>query len=295
MASRGEQSKLPLVVIVGPTASGKTRLAIELAEKYEGEVVCADSRTVYKQMDIGTAKPSQAEQARVMHWGIDLVDPGETYTAADFKVYVDAKVEEIRARGKVPILVGGTGLYIDSVLFDYSFGPAPDVTFRKALESMTIEALYQYCIKNNITLPENNKNKRYVIRAIEQNGLIEKSYDTITDNVYVVGIATEKEVLKKRISMRAEQLFNDGVVDEAIMLGEKYGWENEAMTGNIYPLLRRHLQGELTVAEVIDSFTTLDWKLAKRQLTWFRRNPHILWLKNTEVLSHLELALANKL
>ena len=108
---------LPLVVIVGPTASGKTALAIELAEQHNGEIICADSRTVYKYMDVGTAKPNQVEQARVPHWGIDLIEPGDYFSAADFKNYAVQKIEEIRGRGHIPFLTGGTGLYIDAVLF----------------------------------------------------------------------------------------------------------------------------------------------------------------------------------
>src|SRR5215216_6778680 len=111
----------PLITIVGPTASGKTSLAVELAEQFGGEIICADSRTVYRGMDIGTAKPSKADQKRVPHWGIDLVDPDQKFSAADFKVYANQKIKEIRARGHIPFLVGGTGLYVDAVIFDYQF------------------------------------------------------------------------------------------------------------------------------------------------------------------------------
>src|ERR1700758_1680789 len=161
----------PLVVIVGPTASGKTKLAVELAEKFGGEIICADSRTVYRGMNIGTAKPTEEERRRVPHWGLDLVDPDQRFTAADFKSYAEQKISEIRARGRMPFLVGGTGLYIDGVIFDYRFGTAPDEKLRAQLEKMSLEELHEYCAKNNIMLPENDKNKRYVIRAIEQKSI----------------------------------------------------------------------------------------------------------------------------
>ena len=161
----------PLVVIAGPTASGKSSLAMELAQQFRGEIICADSRTIYTGMDIGTAKPSSADRALVPHWGLDLVEPGEYFSAADFKTYAVQKIAEIRARGHVPFLVGGTGLYIDSVVFDYAFGPAADKERREQLNTMTIEELYNYCNKNNVVLPENEKNKRYVIRAIELAGI----------------------------------------------------------------------------------------------------------------------------
>lgn len=284
----------PLIAIVGPTASGKTGLAIELAEKFGGEIICADSRTVYRGMDIGTAKPTAAEQARVRHWGLDLVEPGERFTAADFKRYAEEKIREIRARGHVPFLVGGTGLYVDSVLFDYRFGPAADAARRQQLEELSLEELHEYCIKNNISLPENSKNKRYVIRAIEQKSINTKRRSDPIHNSIIVGIATETDELRHRIAARAEHIFEDGVVEEAKALGKLYGWESEAMTGNIYPLVRKYLSGEASLEQAKERFAVLDWRLAKRQLTWLRRNPHIKWLSLSEAGRYLSGLLASE-
>lgn len=268
----------PLIVIVGPTASGKTALAVTLAQQHGGEIICADSRTVYTQMDIGTAKPTKAEQAQVPHWGLDLVEPGQRFTAADFKRYATAKIDDIRARGKVPFLVGGTGLYIDAVLFDYKFGAEVDTEQRVALEAMTIARLQQYCIKNNIKLPENSANKRYVIRAIERQGqTVQRSEEPISTSI-IVGITTNRDELRQRIAVRAEQLLTNNVVEEAIKLGERYGWDSESMKGNVYPLVRRYLAKEIGEKELVDKITTTDWRLAKRQLTWLKRNPYITWL-----------------
>lgn len=286
------KAKLPLVVIVGPTASGKTGLAIELARHFNGEIISADSRAIYSHMDIGTAKPSMEERAGIPHWGFDLVEPGEQFSAADFQRYAVRKIEEIRGRGRVPFLVGGTGLYVDALLYDYQFGPAADPERRQDLEALTIDELQQYCVERNITLPENSKNKRYLIRAIEQEGVNHSRRDTPVGNSIIVGITTDREVLRSRIESRAEQLFADGVVDEASMLGKKYGWNNEAMTGNIYPLVRQYLAGELTRDEVKRKFVTLDWRLAKRQLTWLRRNPDIVWLPLDEARQFLMRKLA---
>lgn len=272
----------PLVVIVGPTASGKTSLAVELAKKLNGEIICADSRTVYKDMDIGTAKPTAAEQAEVPHWGLDLATPGQRFTAADFKDYAVHKIAEIRQRNKTPFLVGGTGLYVDSVMFDYEFGSDVSITQREKLEEMTLTELHEYCIKNNTNLPENHLNKRYVIRAIERKSTSEKSNSQLLANTIVVGIATDTKTLRTRIADRTEQLFANGVVQEAIMLGKKYGWNNEAMTGNIYPLLHQHLLENVSLEITKQKFTTLDIRLAKRQMTWFRRNPHIEWCSLAE-------------
>ena len=287
-------AKLPLVVIVGPTASGKTSLSIDIAKKFDGEIISADSRAIYKGMDIGTAKPTIQEREGVVHWGLDLVEPNERFTAADFKVYAVEKIHEIRSRGRLPILVGGTGLYVDSILFDYQFGPLADADRRTELEAMSLGALHEYCIINNISLPENSLNKRYVIRAIEQKSINTKRSELPIENTIVVGIATERDVLRARIEDRAEHIFDDGVVEEATILGEKYGWNHESMTGNIYPLVHSYLEGELSVDEMKEKFTTLDWRLAKRQLTWLRRNSFIQWGNLTEVRHHLYRVLANE-
>jgi len=284
----------PLVVIVGPTASGKTALAIEAARQFGGEIICADSRSIYKGMDIGTAKPTLEEQSLVPHWGLDLVEPNEPFSAADFKVYANKKIEEIRGRGHIPFLVGGSGLYVDAVIFDYEFGPVANPQRRKELEEMSLEELHEYCYKHNIQIPENDKNKRYVIRAIEQKSINTKRRRHPISNSIIVGIATDREVLRDRIKVRAEQLFDDGVVAEATLLGEKYGWEGEAMTGNIYPLVHTYLEGELSLRELKEKFTTSDWRLAKRQLTWLRRNPFIHWGELTEVRNYLFGRLANE-
>jgi len=280
--------ELPLIVIVGPTASGKSGVAIKLAEQYNGEIICADSRTIFKGMDIGTAKPSKQDQARVPHWGLDIATPGEPYSAADFKRYAVQKIAEIRARGHVPFLVGGTGLYIDGVVFDYEFGPPANLEKRAELEQMTIEDLHKYCIQNNIPIPENDQNKRYVIRAIEQKGISSKRSDTPINNCIIVGITTDSEQLRERIHYRIEQLFDDGVVEEAKMLGDTYGWESEAMTGNIYRFARAYMNDELTKDEFILRSSTADWQLAKRQLTWLKRNKFIAWRPLDEVADEVK-------
>lgn len=286
------KNERPLIVVVGPTASGKTGLAIELAEQFDGEIISADSRAIYKGMDVGTAKPTLEERARVPHWGLDLIEPGALFTAADFKVYAVQKIHEIRARGHVPFLVGGTGLYIDAVVFDYQFGPQADKSLRQQLEQMSITELHVYCNKNNISLPENAQNKRYVIRAIERAGSAPQRRNEPISGSVIVGIATDRSVLRTRITERAEHIFDDGVVEEATRLGKKYGWDSEAMTGNIYPLVHEYLQHRLTLDDVKQKFVTLDWRLAKRQLTWLKRNTYIKWLPLGEAYDYLRQVLA---
>ncbi len=279
-------SEMPLIVVVGPTASGKSATAMRIAEEFNGEIICADSRTVYREMNVGTAKPSAEDRALVPHWGLDLVNPGESFTAADFKKYAAQTIAEIRQRGNVPMIVGGTGLYVDGLIFDYQFGVArPEL--RAKLESLTLDELIEYCANNNVRLPENEKNRRYVIRAIEQNNVNTKRLMTPIDNTVIVGIATDRAVLKQRIADRAEQLFDDGMVEEAKMLGEKYGWNSEAMTGNIYKLVHQFLNNEFDEAELRQRFITSDWQLAKRQLTWLKRNPFIQWAALDDAYSYI--------
>jgi tRNA dimethylallyltransferase len=288
-----ENLELPLVVIAGPTASGKSSLAIELAERFDGEIICADSRTIYRGMDIGTAKPTKEEQAKVPHWGLDLIQPDERYTAAEFKAYATKKIDEIRARGRIPFLVGGTGLYVNAIVFDYQFGPAVDEEQRSKLEKMTIQELHEYCIQNNIMLPENDRNKRYVIRAIEQKSINIKRRDDLIENTIIVSITTNRNILRTRIRERVEQIFDDGVVEEATLLGKKYGWEMQSMTGNSYQLAKLYLKDEITAEEFKEKNTTLDWRLAKRQLTWLRRNPYIHWGELNEVHKYISERLAS--
>jgi tRNA dimethylallyltransferase len=294
VSSRPRTANAPVVVITGPTASGKTGLAIALAKKYNGEIICADSRTVYKEMDIGTAKPTIKEQKTVPHWGLDLVEPGERFTAYDFKMYADKKIGEIRARGHIPFLVGGTGLYIDAVVLDYEFAGSFEGIFRNSLENKTLEELYLYCSNNNIELPENDKNKRHVINTILRKGISIKSSHELRDDVIVVGITTEKETLLARMKVRTEQLLNDGVVDEAITLGKKYGWDAEVLKSNVYRAIRESLTQKLSDEEIVARTVTLDWQLAKRQMTWFRRNTFINWLNLNDARIYLEERLAKK-
>ena len=277
MAAQSLERELPLIVIAGPTASGKTALAVRLAERFGGEIICADSRTIYRGMDIGTAKPTRDERANVPHWGLDLVEPGERFTVADFKAYAEQKIAEIRERGNVPFLVGGTGLYIDAIVFDFTFAGEADEVLRERLEWMDIPELQKYCENNNIKLPENDRNKRYLIRAIERKSVTIKRREALIDNAIVVGITTDRETLRTRIAFRSEQLFSNNVVEEATILGKKYGWSSEAMTGNIYPLVRKYIAGELDEVGLKREFEVSDWRLAKRQMTWLRRDPYVMW------------------
>lgn len=283
-----ERRKYPLVVITGPTASGKTALAIKVAKNYNGEVISADSRAIYRGLTIGTAKPSLEEQSGIPHWGIDLVNPDERFTVSDFQAYANSKIDDIRDRKKLPILVGGTGLYVDAVVYGYEFPVIQNESReRDKLQSLSLQELYDYCGENNISLPENDKNKRYVVNAILRNGGKPKRKNELDDNTFVVGITTKKEILRERIIARAKSILDEGVVDEAISSASLYGWNSVAMTGNIYPLIHEYVQEKISKSELETTFATKDWQLAKRQLTWLRRNEHIYWTKLEDAYTYI--------
>lgn len=268
----------PLIVITGPTGSGKSDLAMRLAEKYGGEIICADSRTVYRGMDIGTAKPTFDDRARVPHHLVDVVDPGQIFTLHDFQTLARRAVDEIRSRGHIPFLVGGTGLYIDSVILDFELGPKGSPLERARLEKMSTHELKEMLEKHHILLPTNVLNKRHLIRAWEQRGINVRGKSAPDANTFVVAITTEKDVLNERIALRAQKMFDEGVLSEARNLGQKFGWDSEAMTGNIYPILKDVLDGTITKDEAVQLFITKDRQLAKRQLTWLRRHDYVKWL-----------------
>lgn len=281
------ESNIPLIVIVGPTASGKSAFAMHIAKKYHGELICADSRTVYKDMDIGTAKPTHEDRAQVPHHLLDVVEPGQPFSAAQFKKLANAAIIEISARNHLPIIVGGTGLYVDSVIFNYEFGEAADPSKRSYLTRLSTQELQEICSNSNIEIPINKHNRRHLIRAIEMGG-VKKQPKLLRKNTLVVGITTEKEILSARITKRAEAMFKGGVIEEGRKLAREYGWTNEAMTGNIYPVIHDLTGGSISLEEAVQKFIMNDVHLAKRQLTWFKRNPHIVWGNPEELECKIE-------
>ncbi len=183
----------PLIVILGPTASGKTALSIDLAKKYNGEIICADSRTIYRSMNIGTAKPTAAEMRGVKHHMLDVVDPDQKFTLWNFQQSTKKIIEEIRAIGKIPFLVGGSGLYVDSIVFDYEIAPQSiDYTARQGLEKKTIDNLLMMIKKQHLELPANYKNKRHLIRVLEQGKVNQERLERPVENTITVGITTNK-------------------------------------------------------------------------------------------------------
>ena len=286
-------NEAPLIVITGPTASGKSGLALELAERYRGEIICADSRTVYRGMDIGTAKPTQEDQARVPHHLIDVVNPDEHFTVHDFQRLARQAIEGIRARGKVPFLVGGTGLYIDSIVLNYNFVKTAQSSSRDELESMTVEQLQTMIKTQHLQMPVNENNKRHLVGVIER--AEEKHTASVKpgEHTHVVAITTDKNELETRIRQRASEMFASGGIDEANKLGMMYGWDSEAMSGNIYPILKEVIDGTLTEAEAIQKNVIRDRQLAKRQIAWLKRHDYVRWLNLEDARAYLSNILTN--
>ena len=245
-------TKRPLVAIVGQTASGKTAAAIELAKRCHGEIICADSRTIYKHMNIGTAKPTPEEQGSIPHYLLDVVEPNERYTVAQFKQAANELIDDIRSRGKLPIMVGGTGLYIDSVLFDYQFaGPSAERD------------------------PLNPRHAKDTDNADRQQ---------MRDDAMVFGIQVSKEVLEQRIDKRIEQMVADGLENEVKQLAATYGWDAPGLQAPAYKAFREYILGTFSLDKAKAAFTRNDMQLAKRQRTWFKRNDRIQWFHDPREL-----------
>ncbi len=276
-----DDSHKPLLVIVGETASGKSALALELAERFGGEIVCADSQTVYKGLDIGTAKPSIEEQARVPHYGLDLVTPDEQYNTARYKQYADHAIHAIHSRGRLPILVGGTGLYVDAVLYDYQFRSPADPKTRSVLENMSVEQLQEQIRERGIAMPTNSQNPRHLIRALETGG--EASWaGALRANTLILGLAPDRDELRCRIARRVDVMFDQGLVAEATRASAMYGWDAPGLKAPAYKALRDYVLGDISHDEAKALFVKNDLYLAKRQRTWFRRNKSIHWMKTGE-------------
>jgi tRNA dimethylallyltransferase len=267
-------------VITGETASGKSDMAMELARRLGGELICADSWTVYEGFDIGTAKPSRADRAEVPHHLLDVADPREGFSVVLFKRLAQTAIEDISARGKLPIVVGGTGLYIDALLYDYSFLPATSPELRKELNSLSLPELLERAEAADYDLSGIDiRNKRRVIRLIENAGQ-RPTKQPLRVNTLILGIRRDPAELKSRIERRIDAMVAAGFPDEVKSLGEQYGWNNEPMKAPGYRAFADYVQGKISLEMAKERFRQNDLQLAKKQRTWFKRNSSIHWLSD---------------
>jgi tRNA dimethylallyltransferase len=268
----------PLVVIVGETASGKSAVALRLAQEFNGEIICADSWTVRRGMDIGTAKPTPEEQALVPHHLLDIVGPDEDFTAAVFKRLAQAAINDIASRGKLPIMVGGTGLYIDSVLYDFGFLMAGDREARAELNELSVPELLQKIDKQGLSTDEiDTRNKRRLIRLIETNGATPTRQE-LRANTLLLGLRPEREVLNERIIARVDAMLSAGLEREVRELSDRYGWDAEGLKGVGYAQWRDYFKSTQSLGETRQKIIKASLDLAKRQRTWFKRDKSIRWL-----------------
>ena len=290
-----KQDKIPLLVIAGPTASGKTALAVELCRKVGGEVVSADSMQIYRRMDIGTAKPTAAERRGVPHHLMDILEPGQNFSVADYVALAKETIAEIHARGRLPVVAGGTGLYINSLVDNIEFSPAPnDPALRRALQKEAeehggahlLEQLAQFDPETAARLHPNNLGR--IIRAIEiyrlsgvtmseqlKNSRLKPSdYD-----LCMLGLTfADRQKLYDRINDRVNQMLADGLLKEAEEI-RSLGLESTAAQAIGYKELEGWFTGQCSLEEAVENLKRETRRYAKRQLTWFRRDERIHWLE----------------
>ncbi len=285
----------PLIIIIGPTAVGKSALAVELALKLNGEIISGDSVQVYKKLDIGSAKPTAAEQKGVPHHLIDFLDLTEVFTVARFQSLARELVTAIKSRGKVPIVVGGTGLYIRSILDDFTFPEeGSDIIKTKWLNYVRNHGnkeLYKILMKYDPVSAEklHSNDTTRIIRALEvfeitgktlseQRSYGEKNYSTLDESVVYIGLNAPREVIYQRINERCLEMVRCGIIDEvADLLREGYSPKLKSLQSIGYRHVLYYLKGMVTMDEMLRLFKRDTRRFAKRQLTWFRRDPRIRW------------------
>lgn len=298
-------SLIPLIVVVGPTASGKTRLAIDIALKYGGEVVSADSMQIYKGMDIGTAKPTQDEMRGVPHHMLDIAEPDMSFSVAQYVKDAHRVIADINSRGKVPILAGGTGLYVNSLVDNVKFGETiRDEQLRRSLNEIAsknggealLEILNKFDPQTAQTLHANNIGR--IIRAIEvykttgitMTQMREKSRQT--PKLYrlcMIGLSfANRDMLYQRIEDRVDAMMKAGLMDEVRdLLNRGIDSSTTALQAIGYKELAKAIRGEITVEEAVKAIKLGTRHYAKRQLTWFRRDERINWIEASEPIENI--------
>jgi len=287
--------KQKLLVIGGPTAVGKTDLSIKLAQKLDGEIISADSMQIYKYMDIGSAKVTEDEMDGISHYLIDVIKPNVPFSVADFKEHGDEALKEIILKGKLPLISGGTGLYINSLTCNMTFTEAEkDDDYRIYLEKLALENGNEYIHEmlkecDPISYEEiHPNNRKRVIRALEVFKLTNKpfsSYNAGDDfynsnyDVYYYVLTMDREKLYERINKRVDIMMEKGLLDECIKLKEMgYTSDIQSMQGIGYKEILYYLDGKISLDEAIDMIKQGSRNYAKRQLTWFRRDPRCIFL-----------------
>ena len=294
--------KEKVIVICGPTASGKTALSIELAKKINGEIVSCDSMQIYKEMNIGTAKPTKEETQGIKHYMIDIISPDERYSVADYKKQAKESIKEILSKGKVPIVVGGTGLYVDSLIYEIDY---PEIEFdekyreelEQEVEERGLEALYEKAkeIDEEAIKKISLNDKKRILRILEiyhatgknKTEQEKESRKTPVEFDYkVFALNMDREKLYERINKRVDLMIENGLIEEVENIYKKYNKFPTAMQGLGYKEVVQYLEKRLTKEEMIEKIKQETRKFAKRQLTWFRKNKETIWLNADDTIQN---------
>ena len=285
------QRTQPLLAIVGSTASGKTELALEVAERLGAEIVCADSTTVYRGMNVGTAKPTPEQRSRVPHHLVDVAEPSEPFTVARYQRLARESIDDVRARGRVPLLVGGSGLYVRAVVDDLVFPPT-DPAVRERLEREAADAgaaeMYERLSELDPAAADRIEpdNVRRTVRALEVAEITGRPFSSYAaawdryppERVREAGIDVPRPELYERIEERMREQLSDGLIEEVKELAHRglAGWLTASQAIG-YAEFARHLEGELSLDEAVARTVKRTKALARRQLAWFRRDPRVRW------------------
>lgn len=289
--------KEKVIVICGPTASGKTALSIELAKKINGEIVSADSMQIYKDMNIGTAKPTIDEMQGVKHYLLDFVSPEERYSVAQYKQDAKRAIKEIIKKGKTPIIVGGTGLYVDSLIYEIEYNDIKiDEEYRNKLETIVekngLEELYKKALEiDPVAMEKISKNdKKRIMRILEiykatgktkTQQELESRKKPVEYDYRIFAINWDRKILYQRINKRVDIMIEQGLVNEVKNILDKYDKFPTAMQGLGYKEVVDYINGIYTKEEMIEKIKMETRRYAKRQLTWFRKNKQTIWLDGT--------------
>lgn len=288
-------SKSRIISVVGSTASGKTLLGIALARTFGGEIVSADSRQVYRGMDVGTAKPTVAERRMVPHHLIDIKNPDEEYTVAEYRTDAVAAIDDIIARGKLPLLVGGTGLYIKTVVENLDIPKTEaDPKLRAEIEADIardgLAAVFKKLVARdpeaaNVVDP---KNPRRVIRALEvaittgEPFTAQRKKSTPLFDALILGLNPPPELLRERIDRRVDAMLRDGLVDETAALVKKYGCSPAPFDAIGYREVIAYIDGACSLEDTAAAIKMNTWHYAKRQMTWFKKTSDVRWVNGLD-------------
>lgn len=270
-----------IIVIIGPTGVGKTKLSIELAKKLNGEIINGDAIQVYKHLDIGSAKVTESEKENIPHHLFDIKEVKEEYSIYDYQIDCRNKIKEIQAKNKTVIIVGGTGLYIKSALYNYTLEKTPPI--KNDYEELSTEELYHLLLSIDPDTNLDKNNRRRIIRAINYYNSSNKSITTNNDgsnllyDAIFIGLTTDRSILYNRINMRVDKMFNDGLLEEVKSFYDKSIREKPLMSGIGYKELYRYFDNEISLDEAIDLIKRNSRRYAKRQYTFFNHQFKTNW------------------